>query len=466
MSAPVPIPFWTQSYEARSRTVTSERLVNWYLEKNPDNAKFPLALYATPGLKLLTTVGAGPIRGLCRMGTDLYVVSGTKLYQVTSALIITEIGDILGNGNVFMVTNEEQILIVTQQQWAYSATATAIVQIAQEYMVGATYQDGYGIAGKRSTEQFFISGLVDSGGGFTSWDATDFTSADAIADPIVGIISIHRQLMVLGRETIEWWSNVGAADFPFARIPGGFAEIGCRASGSVAKAENTVYWLGHDHQVYRAAGFQTQVISTPAISRKIEQQGSPDTAWSFVYAQDGHTFYVLSFDDITMVFDTNTGLWHYRESRDCDRWRANCHAFVWAKNVVGDYSNGKIYELDLDTFTDDTDFIRREADSAPIHARGDLAVMHEFFVDMETGVGLDGEVQGSDPELMISWSDDGGRTWSYEIMVKIGKIGEYLTQARIWGLGQFRQRSIRIAISDPIPANIYGAWANMEATPT
>jgi hypothetical protein len=466
MTAPVPIPFWTQSYEARSKTTTAERLENWYLEVNAQNAKYPYTLYPTPGLLRLATIGTGPIRGIHRMVNDLYVVSGNELYRVPHTLNAVLVGEIKGWGNVFMTTNETHVLIVTGQSWSYAADTDNIFQIAETDMVGALYQDGYGILGKRGTEQFYISDLDD----LTSWTATEFSSADALADPLVGILSLQRRLMILGRDSTEWWSNIGAADFPFARDSGGFAEIGCKAPGSVVKAGNAGYWLGHDgglggYQVYRSQGYQPAPITKAGISKVIEELTDPDDAWGFAYTQEQHTFYVLSFSKKTIVFDLSTGLWHYRKSENIDRWRASGHAYIWGKNVVGDFENGKIYELDLDTFDDDGATIRRSADSAPIHARGDMATMHEFFIDMDTGRGLDGSDQGSDPELMISWSDDGGRTWGNEITMKAGKIGEYRTQVRMWGLGQFRQRIMRVAVSDPIPVYLHGAWANIEANP-
>lgn len=399
------------------------------------------------------------------MGSDLYMVSGTRLYRVTSSLSYSDIGEIKGTGNVYTTTNEQHVLIVTDGEWAYAANQDGVIQIAETGLVGAACQDGYAIAGKKLNEQFYISDLDD----ITSWTATEFSSADAIADPLVNLLSLHRRLMIFGSDTIEWWSNTGAADFPFARDPGGFAEVGLVAAGSAAKAGNTAFWLGQEFgtggkAVYRANGYQPEMVSTHGIANVIEKRASPQTAWSFVYTQEQHTFYVLSFSDKTMVFDLSTGMWHYRKSKGMNRWRANCHAHIWGKNVVGDVENGKLYELDLDTYTEDGDTIRREADSAPVHANGDPAIMHEFFVDLEAGVGLDGSGQGSDPEMMISWSDNHGKTWGNEIIAKIGKTGEYDVQARIWALGEFRQRSMRIAISDPVPAHIIGAWCRLEPT--
>jgi hypothetical protein len=446
--------------------VTSERLENWYLERNPDNAKFPYALYPTPGLKLFAEVGEGPIRGLHRINDELFVVSGKRLKRVYSTATSEDLGEIKGVGNVHTAGNDQHVLVVTGGQHAYAVNGDGTISIAEDNMVGAAYQDGYGISVKRGTEMFYISDVDD----LTGWSG-DFSSADVLADPVLSVLSLHRNLVLLGRDSTEWWSNTGAADFPFAKVAGGFAEIGIVAPGSAVKGGNTAFWLGQEGKtggknVYVADGFQPKPISSPGISHQISKRNSPQSAWGFTYSQESHTFYVLNFSDKTMVYDLSTGLWHYRKSKGIGRWRANCHEYVWNKNIVGDYENGKLYELDLDTYDEDGETIRREADTAPIHGRGDMAIMHELFFDIEMGVGLDGSVQGSDPELIVSWSDDDGRTWSNEITVKLGKIGGYKSQARLWGLGQYRQRSIRIAISDPVPAHIMGLWANIEATPT
>jgi hypothetical protein len=231
---------------------------------------------------------------------------------------------------------------------------------------------------------------------------------------------------------------------------------------SIAVADNTLFWLGHDHQVYMANGFQPVPISPPTIARMIEAQASPQSSSAFVYAQEGHTIYCLSFSDKTMCYDLSTGFWHYRKSKDMSRWRANGYAYCWRKHVVGDCIDGRVYEMNLDYFTEDGDTIRREADSPPIFASGSRLQMHELFIDVDAGVGLEGAGQGSDPELMISWSDDGGRTWGNECIGKMGAQGEYGRQVRVNRLGTFRQRSIRVAVSDAIPAVITGAYARME----
>jgi len=449
-----PIPFWTQSGEARSPVVTAERLVNWYLEKNPGNAKFPYALYPTPGLTRLVTLGNGPIRGMCDMGGYLWVVSGDTLYRVDSNYNTTTIGNIGSSGNVDMVTNNTHVLIVTNQQM-YVADSDGVLEQPFRGMGCAAYQDGYAIVYKRTTEQFYISGVDD----FTSWSALDFSSADTLPDSIVGLVSVQRQLLIFGEKTTEFWYNAGLASFPFSRSQTN--EIGCKAKESIAVFDNAAFWLADDYHVYMTQGVQPQKISNSQIAKLIEEQPSPEEARAFVYSQQGHTFYVLTFTDKTIVFDAMTGTWHERKSESINRWRANKYWQIWNTHIVGDYANGKLYKLDLDAYDEDGDTIRREADSAPIHAAGDRVTLWEVLVDIDSGQGLTSG-QGNDPELMLQWSDNGGRTWSNELTSKMGAVGEYGVQCRFHRLGAFRQRSLRIAVSDAVFSPIIGAYGRLE----
>jgi hypothetical protein len=84
---------------------------------------------------------------------------------------------------------------------------------------------------------------------------------------------------------------------------------------------------------------------------------------------------------------------------------------------------------------------------------------HSLQIDMESGVGLvDG--QGSDPEVMLRWSDDGGHTWSNEHWSPIGKIGEYYKRVFFRRLGmtmKIRDRVYELSMTDPVKIAIMGA---------
>ncbi len=70
--------------------------------------------------------------------------------------------------------------------------------------------------------------------------------------------------------------------------------------------------------------------------------------------------------------------------------------------------------------------------------------------------------QGADPQVRLSVSDDGGRTFSLlQKWRSMGKMGEYLKRLRWLKMGQFRQRMIRLEITDPVRRNIIGVYVDL-----
>ncbi|KKL66623.1 hypothetical protein LCGC14_2143130, partial [marine sediment metagenome] len=78
--------------------LSAQQLVNFYAEQAPRDAKSPVALFGTPGIKAFCDgIGDGPIRGMELMNGILYVLSGDVLYSVTSDCVKTILGDIGGD---------------------------------------------------------------------------------------------------------------------------------------------------------------------------------------------------------------------------------------------------------------------------------------------------------------------------------------------------------------------------------
>jgi hypothetical protein len=80
---------------------------------------------------------------------------------------------------------------------------------------------------------------------------------------------------------------------------------------------------------------------------------------------------------------------------------------------------------------------------------------------METGVGLT-TGQGSNPEMMMAYSDDGGVTFTNLPNRPIGRLGERQKRVIWHGLGSSTQRVYRGAISDPIKVVISDTTINVD----
>jgi len=77
----IPVPLAINSYKARSGILSSERVVNMYVEPAPSQSPFETALYGTPGLKLWVDLEQfSAVFGIEKMGNDIYVVSGVTVF--------------------------------------------------------------------------------------------------------------------------------------------------------------------------------------------------------------------------------------------------------------------------------------------------------------------------------------------------------------------------------------------------
>lgn len=446
------LPLALHSYQHSSLHLSAQRVVNLTFEAAPPDAKFRGLLVGTPGSTLFSTVGSGAIRAVAYFKSLLCVVSGAEFYTVDSAGAATLRGAVAaGSGPAQMVSNGTQLAILsgTGATDLYVWNNTTLAQVTDADFPGATfidYQDGYLIFVFVDSGRFGVFALND----FTSYDALDFANAEGSPDNTVAVISDHRELWLFGEHTIEIWYNSGAADFPFARNQGGFIEHGCIAPHSVAKMDNSVFWLDDNGIVQRAFSYEAKRISQHAMEEAFRGYADLSTARAWIYVDGGHSYYVLSFDEGTWVYDAATGLWAERESFGLSRWRMDCHTKAFGKHLAGDYSSGKIYHLSLDVYQENGIQIIREATSPAIHGQGAMVDFSMVEFEARFGVGLT-TGQGSNPQLMLDWSDDGGHTWSNQLWRSFGAIGEYGLRCIFTRLGSARSRVFRVRISEPVP---------------
>src|SRR5262249_41933529 len=212
----------------------------------------------------------------------------------------------------------------------------------------------------------------------------------------------------------------------------GVIEQGLEAAASPSKLDNTVYWLGNDERgaavAYRANGYTPQRISNHAIECAWSPYPTRKDAIGYSYQEQGHSFWVLQFPSGkgTWVFDAATQMWHeraYLKSGALEGHLGQNHVYAFGKHLVGDRQSGNIYEMSLALYDDAGKAIRRVRRAPHISVEQQWIFHNQLQVDVETGLGLQSG-QGSDPKLMLRWSDDGGKTWSNEYMASAGKAGQ------------------------------------------
>lgn len=453
----------TASYTARSLGASAQRCVNLYPEINPVDAPAPVTFYGTPGRKLFSAMpGSGGVRCLFQASNgDLFAVRGAKLYHYSAgawlalADLATTSGRVYGADNGISAVFVDGSVIAPTVKLADYTTGV----MAGDGWTGANFVDfldGFLIFNKPNSQQFFITGALD-----LTLDALDFASAESVPDKLVRHMRDHNEIWMFGQRSTEVFGNGGGA-FPFERISGANMEIGCAAPDSPARMDNSVLWLGSDERgdamVWRAQGYQPVRISTHALEEEMRTYARIDDAFAYSYQQSGHSFYVLTFPSSkkTWAYDAATQQWHERAYRtaanELTRVRDNCHVFWQRKHLVGDWENGNVYELDLDTYTDNGAPIAR-LKSFQHMTSGNL---RQFFtrltLDMQAGVG---------GNVSLRWSDDGGYTWSNLLTVPLGNIGQYGNKPVFHRLGQGRDRVFEVSTAADSKIVLQGAFLDV-----
>ena len=471
-------PILGGSVVARSVNAADNRLVNLFPEVVPEGGKEPGFLNRAPGLRLLTTVGSGPIRGMWQYGDYGYVVSGVELYKIDTAYTSTLLGTVSGTGPVSMSDNGTQLFIACNPKgFIYNALTGVFVEITDVDFPGAQmvgYVDGYFVFTEPNSQRYWITSILEG----TSVDPLDFASAEGDPDNLVSLIIDHREIWLFGNNSIEVWYDAGAPTFPFERIQGAVNEIGCSATYSVAKLDNSIFWLGGDKRgkgiIYRADGYTGKRVSTHAVEWQIQQYTTISDAVAYTYQQDGHAFYVLTFPtaNATWVYDVSAQVWHERAAfvgGQFLRHRSNCQMQFNGTTIVGDYENSNLYAFDLDVYADNGAVQRwlRTWRALPTGQNNLKRTIHHMMqIDCESGTGLV-TGQGSDPQFMLRFSDDGGHNWSNERWTSGGKIGQTNKRVIYRRLGMtlaLRDRVYELSGSDPVKIAIMGAELTISPT--
>jgi hypothetical protein len=459
------------TYEARSIIANLQRCLNLYPEKNPEDAESPYTYYPVPGLTLLDDGPTeAPWRALYR-ATDnkLFGVIGNKLYQITSSYTYTLVGEIgTIKGDVSMVDNGIYLVLVDGDAIYTVETADFSTFAEHSETRRATrvdYLDSYLIFTRRNSQEFFISESNS-----ITIQPLDFASKTAQSDELAAAVVVNRELWLMGNETTEVWTNVGASDFPFQIISGMFIPHGVHAKNSIARHGGDVFWMtkGRDGQATIAMGTSGNTakrISTRAVEEAFSGYSRLNDAIGFTYMVRGHVFYMLTFptQDVTWVYDRTEELWHEESWGDTNgvehRHRAGAIAFADNRIVVGDHKNGKLYWMDMDNYTFNGDPVKRLRTFPHLLNDGKRISYSRFIANMEVGRITD---RSANPYISLRWSDTRGASWNDAMIQSLGLTGEYYTSV-LWNrLGIARDRVFELSWSGPMQTALNGAFVEVE----
>ncbi|MEN3931409.1 hypothetical protein WJT86_10110 [Microvirga sp. W0021] len=460
------IPFPTSSRPGSHPVLGQGRLVNAHAVREGDKVYWRrvagMKIFADP----LNFSGLyhGP-RGLFQLNNDVLWIFKDRAarvdYQGKTTLLSGEVNGAVP-ATVARNNREDTDYVIVSNNTAYMISGNTVVEYdAKGGSVGSpndvsmldgyflfTYQDGTVIASELNSTE--INSL-------SSW------RAESTPDKLLRGMVSGQLFYAFGTASIEVLQDVGTAPFPLARqavIPVGLIGKWAVAGGAVEGWDRDLLFVAQDGTVRLLSGYQTQTVSIPDVTRDIRSVADKDTLIASVYVMGENAFWSLSSPNWTWEYNVTTGEWHQRKSNRKQRWRAAYSVYVQGKWIVGDTESGKLFELSDRILTEDTEPLVFEVESDAVKGFPSRVQCRRADFDLNVGygreIGLD-PVE-TEPLIEISWSDDGGVSWSNPLHRRLGREGQYqtLTSVLNTGMSAAQGRKWKLRVSDPVPVTLAG----------
>lgn len=397
---------------------------------------------------VLNGTGPGIDRGGIEWQGTCYRVMGTKLVTVSSAGVVTTLGDVGGSGIVTFDYSFDRLAIASGGSLFYwnGSTLTQVTDSDLGTVLDVVWVDGYFMT--TDGEFLVVTELSDP----TQVNPLKYGSSEADPDPVVALLKVRNEVYALNRHTIEVFDNIGGDFFPFQRIDGAQVQKGVIGTHACCVFIEQVAFLGSGRNeapgVYLGANAQASKISTQEIDDILLQYTEATLQGVKLEARNdrNHRHLYVHLPDRSLVFDAsatealNQPVWFVLTSAIDGFSQYRARNFVWAYNrwLIGDPASAAVGHMDDQISTHYGQDVRWEFGTTILYNGGKGVIINELEL-----VALTGRVALSEsPQISTSYSVD-GQTWSQSKYIAAGQIGDRLKRLVWFQQGHMRNWRIQ-----------------------
>lgn len=366
--------------------------------------------------------GPGVGRGGINYNDVCYRVMGTKLVTVSATGVVTTLGDVGGLGPVSMTYGFGRLAIRSGTNLYYwdGTTLTQVTDPDLGPCLDVVWADGYYISTDGTA--IVVTDLSDP----TSVNPLKYGSAEADPDMVTGLLHVRDELVALGKNTIEFYQNVGGSGFPFQVNTGATIPIGCVGPQAKCLYSQSFAFVGagrnHATAVWLAQGGSALKLSTRAIddilagvvdqsSIQVEARVSRDEERLLVHLPDQTLVYLFNASQAAQQ-----PVWYIAKSgRGMDKaYRLRNAVLAYGKWIVEDTESSKVGVLDDGLATHFGEAVGWSLTTRLLYNSAKSGIIHMLEL-----VGLPGRGSTVEPSIFLSYSKD-GETWSLERAARAG----------------------------------------------
>jgi hypothetical protein len=476
MPKPIEIPFPLGTAPGIRAQESAGRVINAYVEPLGPTAMAGRVWRRAPGLTNFGTSTHTGYRGAIEVNGTLYAAIGASMTKWTSAggagTDLT--GTMTGTKRGFFARNNA---VTPSIVFVDPDGSIALITAGSPGSISTTYPD-LDLPAVNSVCGLDGYLVFTTGSGLayatdlnsTAVNALSFGAADAKPDALTRAVAFGRLLILAGPSSTEFWQDVGAFPFPFQR--GEVRPLGLIGPYAIAGDQDgfgkALFQVGHDNGVYEWQGYDPVKISPPDLDGLIEAVTDKTTIQCCCYIARGHAYLEVSSPTFSWVYDKNNGQWHERQRYGATVSRiAGNTVYAFGKWLTGDTQTGNIQQITNTAYDEVGSPLRVRIESGPVSAFPSGMPVGRADFRFVTGVGV---ASGTDPiqtnpSVEISWSDDGGITWSNPLIRKLGAQSasdQLVSLVGCTGRTRWEGRRWRLDISDPVHVGFMGGTQSID----
>lgn len=364
-----------------------------------------------PGLSQVVSIGGTGVRGMLDVNGVIYAVVGTSVKRREGATVTTLTGSISGTDGVTLARNNKvtggastpDIVAVREGGGAFVITSTTVSAYPDADLPttvnSVDFLGGYFLFSVPDG-RLFASELNS-----TDINALSFTTAESRADGLRRVIVQGNIAYAMGGSTIEPYQNVGSSPFPLQRAATVLSSgiLTTMATCGAEEAWNrALYYIASDNTVRALSGYEDNVVSTADVQRFIAAS-TASTLEMLCFIWLGRPYMAVSSSTGTWVLNVAANTWHERDSEGVTRWRAQRSVYSGDAWLLGDVSSGYL-QTPSATLSEAGTALGGFIQSGQLKAFPSR-VATKLFADFTE----------AEMDLFVSWSHDGGKTFSTEL---------------------------------------------------